>query len=451
LYDSGDNVVLHEPSGAAMDSLKYSPDWGGGSGLSREKRMPERASANQQNWSSSIAGFGGTPGARNSISPQDFDLAILVNDIQFEQVISGEFDIIAKVRNVGLMSVSSFDVVFYEDLNGNLFPEQSELIGPRVEISQPLASGDSTTIAFPFDDASSGNHRIIVVVEFQADQNLTNNEANAVLVIPFTRGTLSINEIMYSPLDGEAEWVEIINLSNSSVDLQNWAVSDSGLEDAGFVENEIVIAPNDFVVFAQNPNVALAPSEKMVAISGWPSLNNSGDQVVLFDQAGTTVDSLRFLDSWGGDKGISLEKINPTLSSTDSTNWSSSAASNGSTPGTVNSVFAESLVSNAILAIGPNPFSPDSDGDDDFTLLSYSLPVATARVNVKIYDLHGRLIRFLANNRASGSENTLVWDGRDDDGRVARIGIYVVFLQAINANSGVLSTQKKTVVLAARL
>jgi hypothetical protein len=65
--------------------------------------------------------------------------------------------------------------------------------------------------------------------------------------------------------------------------------------------------------------------------------------------------------------------------------------------------------------------------------------------------MRGRLIRFLANNQPTGSQNTVIWDGNNDENRPARMGIYIVFLQALNAQAGVQKTAKKTVVLAGKL
>ena len=57
----------------------------------------------------------------------------------------------------------------------------------------------------------------------------------------------------------------------------------------------------------------------------------------------------------------------------------------------------------------------------------------------------------LRNNRPSGAEGSVIWDGKNDDGHVARIGIYIVYLEALNASKGVIVSHKETVVLAAKL
>ena len=50
----------------------------------------------------------------------------------------------------------------------------------------------------------------------------------------------------------------------------------------------------------------------------------------------------------------------------------------------------------------------------------------------------------------TGSERAIVWDGRDDDGVRLPMGIYIVYLEALNAKKGVLCREKKAVVLARR-
>jgi hypothetical protein len=57
----------------------------------------------------------------------------------------------------------------------------------------------------------------------------------------------------------------------------------------------------------------------------------------------------------------------------------------------------------------------------------------------------------LANIIPSGTEGHLVWDGRDDQGRRARIGVYIAILEAIDGAGGMTFAAKCVVILAARL
>ncbi len=63
----------------------------------------------------------------------------------------------------------------------------------------------------------------------------------------------------------------------------------------------------------------------------------------------------------------------------------------------------------------------------------------------------GRRVRFLLNNEPSGAERTVFWDGRDDNGKICRMGIYILLLEARDNAAGARVTCRATVVLAGRL
>ena len=173
-----------------------------------------------------------------------------------------------------------------------------------------------------------------------------------------------------------------------------------------------------------------------------------GDKIRIFDFNLGLQDSLRFGSRWGGASGVSLERINPHLATQDSANWSSCTDYAGSTPGRANSILTTAAPSALTLNVSPNPFSPDEDGYDDFALFQINLPMITAAVQMKIYDLRGRLVRHLLNNRPVGSHYETIWNGRDDRGESVRTGLYIVFLQALRADQGILLEAKSTVVVA---
>ena len=60
-------------------------------------------------------------------------------------------------------------------------------------------------------------------------------------------------------------------------------------------------------------------------------------------------------------------------------------------------------------------------------------------------------MRTLANSQASGSSGSVIFDGRDDSSEALRIGIYIIFLEAINEGAGVVENLKTVVVVARKL
>ncbi len=71
------------------------------------------------------------------------------------------------------------------------------------------------------------------------------------------------------------------------------------------------------------------------------------------------------------------------------------------------------------LALGPGMPNPFTDG----TALRLSLPAAERAV-VEVYDITGRLVRTLQAGTLPAGEHRIVWDGRDDRGKVTASGIY---------------------------
>ena len=88
---------------------------------------------------------------------------------------------------------------------------------------------------------------------------------------------------------------------------------------------------------------------------------------------------------------------------------------------------------------------------EDFCIIRYNLPLMTSTLNIRIYDIKGRLVRTLANGELAGTQGEIVWDGIGDNKQRARIGVYVIFLEATDRSSGKVVTAKAVAVVAAKL
>jgi hypothetical protein len=70
----------------------------------------------------------------------------------------------------------------------------------------------------------------------------------------------------------------------------------------------------------------------------------------------------------------------------------------------------------------PNPFARS-------TRIRFSLP-AEATTRVEVFDCAGRLVQLIAAKRLAAGAHSLVWDGRDREGRPVSSGIYLVRLRS---------------------
>lgn len=74
------------------------------------------------------------------------------------------------------------------------------------------------------------------------------------------------------------------------------------------------------------------------------------------------------------------------------------------------------------ISAAPNPFQQHA-------AFRWTLPEA-ADVSLSIYDAAGRRVRDMARGRLSAGTHSLLWDGRDDQGRAVGAGVYWMRLQA---------------------
>ena len=72
----------------------------------------------------------------------------------------------------------------------------------------------------------------------------------------------------------------------------------------------------------------------------------------------------------------------------------------------------------------PNPFNPS-------TKLSFDIAVA-GHARLKVYDTMGRLVRNLVDEHYSEGRYEVIWNGRDNMGRMSAAGIYLYRLEVGN-------------------
>lgn len=444
-------VSLLDAAGYVVSQYFYSI--GNCPGHSDEK-INLQGNDDDENWADSRV-INGSPGFVNSVARFQYDLR--VSTLWTEPMtlrIGMEVDLWTSIFNTGLRSVSDFIVHFFEDFDHDSVFDSEEKIGSFVYGTFDLAAHETLNVSIGWDIRGAGTRFIGAGIEFPPDERPEDNLRIMEMTVGFAERALVLNEIMCRPLWDQPEWVELHNPEDTDIDLRGWKISDEDTSDMVIITQEnVIIPPSGYCVLAEASDFVIGPFSQsdLLIVHEFPSLNNEGDGVVLMDPAGFVIDRVDYRKDWGTGSGLSLERINPHGYSNDSSNWGTCVSIEGSTPGKQNSLFTTILPSRAALSISPNPFSPDEDGMEDVTVISYCLPMKTSRINLRIFDVHGRRIRNLRGASRSGSQGSVQWDGRDDEGRLARIGIYVVYLEGLNDLEGIVVTAKSTVVLAARL
>ncbi|MEN8192344.1 MAG: lamin tail domain-containing protein [Bacteroidota bacterium] len=340
LNNSGDNLKLLDSLKREIDSVNYANTWGGQDGFSLEKIDLTNSGNDSTNWGSSVNQFGGTPGKENSITPKELDLAISHFNVEEKLVVVGEsIQLNVHVKNIGTSNSGDYSVQIFHDSNRDSTTQENELLFIYNESN--LLSNDSTIVSHEFSEFMPGENYFIAKIIYNSDMNNDNNisylKFNAV-EINEQRNDIVINEIMYAPNKPEPEWIELFNRSNKTIDLKNHQIADAN-DTVQVMKNEQILFPNQYFVIARDSTLFDIYSDTInCVISSFPTLNNSGDRIIILDSLDRVIDSLEFNPDWGGMNGVSLERINSEVSSVDSSNWNNSKLDSGGTPGMPNSI-----------------------------------------------------------------------------------------------------------------
>ncbi|PSQ81876.1 MAG: hypothetical protein BRD41_01565 [Bacteroidetes bacterium QS_1_63_11] len=381
LNNGGDTVYLrHSPSETPLDSVPYDPSWGGSDGQSLERIDPAGPSDAASNFASSMVEAGATPGARNSVYDPDETPPMLESATP-----SPDGDSVTAVFSEPLdASTVSAEAFAFEAANTPSIAsaEVSASAPSRVAcaLSSPLGSGDYTFVATGVADRR-GN----ALEEGQASFSFFVPDAP-------TPKDVVISEIMYAPPTASNEFIELYNRSEKTIDLGALAYADENRDFASIAPPLTPLPPDTYVVLARDSEAfeAAFPSVEHFAPEGWDALNNGGDTVVLrYPPSSTTLDAVPFDPSWGGSDGRSLERLDPRGPSDRPSNFASSTAPDGATPGAQNSqhapdtappqpTFAEQIDSTTAEVVFGEPVraesvTPDAFGFDAATVTQVTL------------------------------------------------------------------------------
>lgn len=167
-----------------------------------------------------------------------------------------------------------------------------------------------------------------------------------------------IHEIMADPEPvialPNAEYIELFNRSNKTINLKNWTFSDPT---ATGIFPDFILFPDSFVIVCPSAAVTnLSRFGKVISLSRWPSLNNSGDSLILRNELGEVIHFVAYTDTWYKDDfkkngGWSLEMMDANNPCAGAENWKSSSNLQGGTPGKLNSVktFNSDAISPSLL------------------------------------------------------------------------------------------------------
>jgi len=328
---------LLRPNNDTLETYIYSAN--NSSAFSDEKIFLNKDNSSS-NWENSHQ-INGTPGGRNSVTPLNNDL--VYNSLSFSPVVpinGDDVQISGIIKNRGINAVQSFSVEIYNDADFDSSGSSQELIFSQ--FFNNLLPDDSVTVNTIINSAITGNYQILGKAIFIDDEDTLNNKK----IVQFTvyppgnnHNDVVINEIMYAPVTGEPEWIEVFNRTDSPINLKDWEFSDNSTNII-ITTSDKIIESKLFIVLSRDSSILSFYSVPVeIIISNLPTLNNTGDAVVIKDSLGILIDSLSYFPDWGGNSGgKSLERISVDEQSELQSNWGTSVSLKKATPGIINSI-----------------------------------------------------------------------------------------------------------------
>lgn len=431
LTNSGTSLALINDAGAILHDVNYTLSWyndavKSNGGWSLEMINPSHICNDGENWTAASNLLGGTPGQVNtkwSTTPDVDGPSIVSLFTASPDVLELRFD--ERIESI-LM------------LNPALYNFQPNLPISNVELV------NATTVRITLMQSLQQNV-IYHLLPFSAIDCLGNPGAGQDtivfgLVAPVEKGEVLINEILFNPAVGGSRFVEIINTSQKFIDLSTLAIGRINATHHDIYPTGIneILAPGEIAAFTPDPSDILSryvvPHPAKLYASTLPTWDDKEDQVSIIS-AGVYIDSLTYSSSWhhpviSDQNGVSLERISITAPTASASSWHSASSVSGyATPTGPNSQAIQNGVGNAPFSITNKQFSPNDDGYKDFLLIDFTETSGDDIASVWIYDLEGRIIKQLLSNESIGTSALVQWDGINTDGRLADMGIYIVFVQ----------------------
>jgi hypothetical protein len=337
-------------------------------------------------------------------------------------------------------------------------------------VSQSISSDKkSVSLTFATDFEKGKIYRLVIDgLTDLAGNALTETERSIGITEKIEAGDLIFNEVMFDNPENSVEYLEIQNKSDKLLDVSGLIFTtrkaDGSLNTGNRIPAETSLLPKGYLALCSDAEVVRSyhgcPPGSNILTTDWTALNNESSTLVLTNAAKDTIyDELTYNVKWHhilikNPKGVALERINPDMPTQDANSWHSAGSEvNYGTPGYKNSQYRDILSeenSEKFVWADPECFSPDNDGVNDVCFIRYKTEMNGYVANAVILNSVGVKVFQLASDILLSSEGFFSWDGRNDNGKIANAGIYVLCFEIFNPKIGARKRIKLPIVVSSR-
>lgn len=440
LGNESDVITLMDRSGKTIHAVSYKKSWHDNSiksegGWSIEMIDPFKP-CNPNNWQSSKALTGGSPGKENSIYNKE------TNDTEVKamQCITTNGKTFTLKMNMTADSSSLANPVNYNW-------DSTSIYSIKANPTPPLFN--EVEIEFQHEISKEK----IAKLNISNIKNCTSDklENTSILTgIPITpkKGELVINELLFNPVAYGSDFIEIYNLSNSAINAKEIyiAAKNTGGNIGSMYrcsEDDMNLFPDEYLVITSDTShiIKYWPRSKPSSLSEirtMPSYPDEEGTVILFNKQGVIIDEFNYSASMHyplliDKEGVSLERIDPKIPATLAENWHSASSTSGyATPTKKNSQYKQQSTGNEFITIAQQYFSPNNDGSEDVLSITYQFSTPGNLISIYIFSFNGLLVNKIVDNQLCGTSGTFIWNGLDQQKGKVKRGIYIIVAESFD-------------------
>lgn len=339
LNNTSDSLDLRDGNGDLIHNVNYDISWyqddtKDDGGWTLELINPSDACERLGNWIASNDVDGGTPGRQNSVYNNVPDIqppvieSITVTGANSVQVCFNE-----------TMDPASLAIVTKYDVDNGLNNPVS---------ATPIASDFNCVDLIFATNIDTGTIYTLQVLSVNDCQGISSGIITGTFVLGGNAGPgdVVITEFFPDPDPSvslpNSEFVEIHNRSQNVISLRDWMLTDRSASQA--MLPAVNLFPGDYLIITATANEdTFALLGNTVGVSSFPSLNNTGDSLELYNSSGQLIDLAYYSDEWYADPnkedgGWTIERVDVNFTCLNSGNWRASVDPSGGTPGAANSV-----------------------------------------------------------------------------------------------------------------
>ncbi|MDO4462685.1 MAG: lamin tail domain-containing protein [Bacteroidia bacterium] len=449
ISDNEDNVIdyIYYNTSSFKDSFKSQGGW------SLERIDPLNFDGSMSNWHFSTNDIlGATPGYKNSIQNTNVDtsspkcLYATMSD-SMENTIRLHFSEPMDTINMPNTISINNSLVSLSLVQANRYAIDWMDIKVEKDIKR------ETYYELGISDLSdlAGNTIIPTTIKVGYPDSVSNND-------------IIINEIMSKASPASRDYLELYNRSKKNIDLYSLCVAT--LNDDNSIKSiypilpyHLSLFPNEYVVITKdslgviegyNPTnpYAVRYSAK------FPALAAEGS-VAITSRNGSIVDLCSYNNKMHSPlsknlPNVSIERIHPSVSSLDISNWTSaSQLFNYATPTARNSQYRiPSAPSKEDIEVTTKIFSPTMANKPNCSVISTNFTDASWYATLQVFAPNGYLIATPYNNALLPTTGELTWDGRDTNGQLQAPGTYIVYLSAWQSGGKTVNFKSTVTILA---